>query len=431
MRLVILIIAINGIGLINRIYAQVDFSFTEVCLGNYTSLNGTSSTPDSLIAEWLWDLDNDLQYDDGTGKSITYIFGQAGTLTVGLKIIPTVGQPDSVIKQVIVDPQPDVNFHVDNTCAFQPALYIDQSTISSGSIVQWQWDFDNDNIVDDISGPNVFFTVGPPQTYVSKLTCISDLGCSAFATKTTEIFPQPVADFMFWGTCEGEGTVFHNNSTPNDSVSYYLWSFGDNNYETTFNDPVHTYSSNGNYTASLIVLTDNNCRDTSSYNVNINPKPDINFTYSGDSVLLEGSQITVAVEDGMDSYLWSDGEITNSIVVTTGGTYYVTVTDNNQCTSDDSVFIATRNDEVKVINEILTPNGDGINDYFKIDNIEYYGDCQITIYNRWNDIVFSTSAYKNDWDGTNGGKLLDAGTYFFVIKCDDKDPLIGNLNILR
>jgi len=73
MRLVILIIAINGIGLINRIYAQVDFSFTEVCLGNYTSLNGTSSTPDSLIAEWLWDLDNDLQYDDGTGK-VNYLY---------------------------------------------------------------------------------------------------------------------------------------------------------------------------------------------------------------------------------------------------------------------------------------------------------------------------------------------------------------------
>ncbi|MFQ5335026.1 MAG: PKD domain-containing protein, partial [Flavobacteriales bacterium] len=377
--------------LINRGSGQVDFSSTQVCLGNYTVLNGSSTTPDSLITSWLWDLDNDLQYDDASGKDITYIFPQAGSLPVSLKIIPTIGQPDSVTKQAIVNPLPNVNFHVDNACAFQAALYIDQSTISSGSITQWQWDFDNDNVVDDISGPNVFFTVGPPQTYVSKLTCISDLGCTAFATKTTEIFPQPVVDFMFWGTCVGEGTTFHNNSTPNDSISYYLWNFGDSNYETTFDDPVHIYEAPGAYQVSLIALTDNNCRDTATVNVGINPTPDIVFSYSGDSALLEGQQVTVSVEGSMDAYQWSTGETTGNITISSQGTYHVTVTDANQCTAEDSLDIIVKQDVVSVLNEILTPNSDGVNDYLKIDNLDFYNACEVSVFNRWNEEVFSSA----------------------------------------
>lgn len=67
----------------------------------------------------------------------------------------------------------------------------------------------------------------------------------------------------------------------------------------------------------------------------------------------------------------------------------------------------------------LTPNGDGNNDIWYIDNIEQFPENNVKIFNRWGDIVWETSNYSNEddkvWKGTNnGGKDLPDGTYFYI-----------------
>jgi hypothetical protein len=50
----------------------------------------------------------------------------------------------------------------------------------------------------------------------------------------------------------------------------------------------------------------------------------------------------------------------------------------------------------------------------------------------WNDEVYNVKGYKNDWKGTNkSGEALPAGAYYYIIKCDEKDMIKGNINILR
>ncbi|MBI6116760.1 Ig-like domain-containing protein [Salegentibacter maritimus] len=93
-------------------------------------------------------------------------------------------------------------------------------------------------------------------------------------------------------------------------------------------------------------------------------------------------------------------------------------TDPNDDGNEDVVEVAPIC--LSVYNE-FTPNGDGSNDYFRIDCIEQYPDNNLKIYNRYGDMVFETSGYENDWDGTaNKGPIshdrLPVGTYFYVLE---------------
>lgn len=81
----------------------------------------------------------------------------------------------------------------------------------------------------------------------------------------------------------------------------------------------------------------------------------------------------------------------------------------------------------------LTPNGDGSNDYFYIKNIEAFPNNEITIYNRWGNIVYQTKGYDNKWDGTHRGKELPVGNYYYIINLNDSDNTsnTGYITILR
>jgi gliding motility-associated-like protein/uncharacterized repeat protein (TIGR01451 family) len=67
---------------------------------------------------------------------------------------------------------------------------------------------------------------------------------------------------------------------------------------------------------------------------------------------------------------------------------------------------------------VITPNGDGKNDVFRIDGLELHPDNTLSIFNRWGNEVFrSKGPYKNDWNG-NG---LNEGTYYYLLKIKEKD----------
>jgi gliding motility-associated-like protein len=65
----------------------------------------------------------------------------------------------------------------------------------------------------------------------------------------------------------------------------------------------------------------------------------------------------------------------------------------------------------------MSPNGDGVNDYFEISNVELYKDYSLTIYNEFGLVVYKAlNNYNNDWDGTYNGNRLQTAAYFYVFK---------------
>lgn len=72
--------------------------------------------------------------------------------------------------------------------------------------------------------------------------------------------------------------------------------------------------------------------------------------------------------------------------------------------------------------DAITPNNDGINDYWVITGIENFPQANIKVYNRWGSAVFSwtgPTAYANNWAGTYKGNTLPAGSYYYRIDLDN------------
>jgi gliding motility-associated-like protein len=102
------------------------------------------------------------------------------------------------------------------------------------------------------------------------------------------------------------------------------------------------------------------------------------------------------------------------------GVYDLVVTQPGGCESYGQFTISLNPCDI-IIPEALTPNGDGSNDLFAIENLENYPNSSVQIVNRWGNVVFESDDYKNDWDGTSysnlniGGNQLPEGTFYYVL----------------
>ena len=103
-------------------------------------------------------------------------------------------------------------------------------------------------------------------------------------------------------------------------------------------------------------------------------------------------------------------------------------------------FVQGSNCDVIIdIPEAFSPDGDGVNDTFIIQGIEYFNDNQIIIFNRWGSQVFTMSPYDNTWDGTSqnnlniNGDQLPTGTYFYILdtKTDKYGVIKGYIYLKR
>ncbi|MDZ7605683.1 MAG: gliding motility-associated C-terminal domain-containing protein [Cyclobacteriaceae bacterium] len=90
----------------------------------------------------------------------------------------------------------------------------------------------------------------------------------------------------------------------------------------------------------------------------------------------------------------------------------------NEADSRSATKCAAFIPEVNTYN-IITPNGDKFNEYFMIDNIEHYPKSQLTILNRWGDVLYRATGYTNNWNGKVGGKLVAAGTYYYELELNE------------
>jgi gliding motility-associated-like protein len=152
-----------------------------------------------------------------------------------------------------------------------------------------------------------------------------------------------------------------------------------------------------------------------------------NCINTGDSVFLD------ATKAGTYTYLWSPtGEITPKIKITQAGNYAVTITRNIV----DSAFVIAEicTEGGLKIPQGFSPNGDGVNDTWKITGTDITS-YSLKIYDRFGNEVFSTVDINSSWDGTSKGNNMIDGTYYYAItykiKNGSENTLKGYLLLIR
>ena len=251
-----------------------NFNSTAVCLNDTTVFNNTSLISFGSIVAWQWD------FGDGAGTSTlqnpTYVFNTPDTFIVTLTVTSDSGCVAIVGYPVEVYPLPVANFTTANVCLYDNAVFTDSSTISSGGINSWQWDFGDGN-----SSPtqNPTHLYGANSTYNVTLIVTSNNSCSDTTFQSIEIYPIPVAGFSTNSECLYDPAVFTDTSTiSSGNIIAWNWDFGDGT--SAIQSPTHTYSADGTYNVSLVVTTNNSCTDTMIQPLIIYPVPLAGFTTS-------------------------------------------------------------------------------------------------------------------------------------------------------
>jgi gliding motility-associated-like protein len=326
------------------------------------------------------------------------------------------------------------DFSVANLLCENTSLNFKDITNTPDSIVLSKWYFTAN---DSITGKNVQFVypVGGSKTIYHYVETAN--GCaSTVVSKTIYIESRPQIDFTNTKLCLNEPVYFSQECVVSfGAISNYTWDFG-NNQTAVIPNPIITYTSTGSYNVKLKAATAKGCADSITKILTLE---NLVANAGNDTAVFANTPFTLRGSGG-SNYFWQPASLLdNNLIANPVGRlqsdqqFVLTVSNNQLCTSSDSVHIKIL--KPVYIPNAFTPNGDGINDKWVIGNLADYKNPQLTIFNRYGQIVYSSYNYQNNWDGRMNGLELPSGAYVYILQIKGINynlPLFkGNVTILR
>jgi len=219
--------------------------------------------------------------------------------------------------------------------------------------------------------------------------------------------------------CPGGKATLHASGSGTAPLNY-LW------YPGLVTGTSYTTTIPGNY---AVVMTDTyGCKDSVVVSVLLNPVPNASITYLPPSPIEAGT--TIAFTDASTiatgsvvSNSWAFGDTATAInnsnpshTYLNGGQYAVThiVKSDKGCIDTVVVYIDVQYPIIAP--NIITPNGDGINEFLEFKNLLYFKNNKIWIFNRWGTLLYQSDDYKNNWTGA----AYTDGTYYYTLEVPDK-----------
>ncbi|MEQ1677006.1 MAG: PKD domain-containing protein [Chitinophagaceae bacterium] len=275
-----------------------------------------------------------------------------------------------------------------------------------------------------LSNPNILNPVGTPTAASTTYLLRASIGsCFSFVPVVVNTVPYPVAD-------AGPPQVICYNTSAQLNASHdgNAFSWSPTNYlsDPKILNPIATPPRTTSYV--LTVFDNAGCPKPGRDTIVVTVQPKV-LAYAGrDTTVVVGQPLLFNGSGGV-SYLWSPAaNLNNPNIRNPVGVYYdvdtirykMVVRDAAGC--PDSAFVTVN--VFKTIPYIFvptafTPNNDGLNDVVRpiavgIQRINYF-----SIYNRWGQLVFTTTANKHGWDGTVAGRLQNNGVFVWMVSAVD------------
>lgn len=338
-----------------------------------------------------------------------------------------------------------VDFNANDVC-LGDTTYLISHIHTDDSILIKEWDLTGDGVfefVDDIDADSLVIRFDEPGEKLIGLRLKTLNGGIFIKYHPVIVADFPQADFIFENTCQGQTTEFFDKSTQMvGNIQTRQWFFGDGNISMD-TDPVNLYEDTGTYETQLIVVSVYGCSDTTRKQLQISEVPVFELRLGDGTLVYDNQQLELPLGDTLsfevvglfDSILWNDTFRGNRLNVINGDDFEVAVYLNNCSATRYFSVIETGvppgpQPKVDIMN-LITPNGNGYNDYWLIRDLDAMRPAKVVIYNRSGRPVYQSNDYQNDWGGTYNGNPLPEGTYFYVIEGANGQVIKGPLSILR
>jgi gliding motility-associated-like protein len=237
---------------------EVTFHSSTACQNSSTTFQNLATVANGTISTFTWNFgDSNVSYQPNPSHTYTY----PGTFNATLTAISNNGCSASDMQTVTVNPNPVVTIATGGQgCGPLSASFSQSSTISSGSITGYLWNFGDGDVSNDLQPAHVYTSPGP---YTVSLHTVSDHGCTSSATQNDAItvYPQPEADFIADPPMADINMPVIHFLNQSQSYQYYQWNFGDGTGSTDLN-PTHVFRDTGTYNAMLVTVNNYGCKDT-------------------------------------------------------------------------------------------------------------------------------------------------------------------------
>lgn len=320
-------------------------------------------------------------------------------------------------------------------CAGRTITFTNQSSANATTLF---WDFGDTTSVNDTSwSMSPTYTFPRPGIYDVTLIANPGTSCSDTVVEVFEVYEDPELE---WGILSGSvcfkvqeiyfGAIGIN--IPRNPT--FEWYFGGNpapniTYFQGAFPPAITWPLPGKYPVT-VVMKSSTCVDSIVDTIEI-----VRFNQvvdaGPDQIIYEGENATMDASGGV-RYRWyadhpvyfSDYTDPNTLTRPVEDTtkYYVEVTTADGCEGIDSLLIIKvppnwPNPDYSDLQNVITPNGDGLNDYLVIEEITRGRSVKFILINRWGTEVYHEDQYDGQWHGqSDGGDPLPDGTYYYIIQ---------------
>ncbi|NIG53400.1 gliding motility-associated C-terminal domain-containing protein [Chitinophaga sp. Cy-1792] len=383
------------------------------------TLQGTISTGYTNPAfQWQQSTDNGATWTDISGETTqTYIRNPTAAgkylyrlaTAQGTNITSSSCRTVSNLITIDVQPDPDPNAGSNNPACEGESLQLSASG-DNGSTYSWTGP---DGFTSNLQQP-VISPVYAVNNGVYTVTLTTSLGCTNTGTTTVDVNAAPVANAgSDAGICEGSSVTLQGSGG-----NSFSWTPATGLSDPASANPVATPTDT---TAYILTVSNGQCTDKDTVVVNVWHKPVANAgpdkkIFEGETTQLNGSAggSDVTFTWTPVYYITNASSLTPIVSPATDTTYTLQVTSSHGCGfATDDAFVRVYK-KISIPNA-FSPNGDGINDTWKIDKLDTYPESDINVFNRYGQLVFKSHGYSHEWNGTINGSPLPVGTYYYTI----------------